>query len=240
MKKFFDTHRPIFEIGPKLYIYGKEALKMAIFADSLSEQYDVQIIFSAQYVDIPAISHSTKNIYVFSQHIDPVYPGRGMGAILPEAIRESGAVGTILNHAEKKLSLHELYCTIQRCKQVGLISLVCADSIPECIASLHLGADMILKESESMIDSGKSCPDREIQNVAAALCKHKKELIILHGAGIKDEYDIYDIIFSGAVATGCTSAIFKSKDPYASMERCIAATRQAWDDKQKRKAVTNN
>lgn len=232
MRRNLSMEYPIFEIGPKLYVHGEDAVNMAVFADSLAERYDVRIIFSAQYVDIPAISKATKNIYVFSQHVDGVYPGRGIGAVLPEAVKNAGASGTILNHAEKKMTLNELSRAISRCKEVGLTSLVCADSLAECIAVTYLGADIILKESEDMIGGEKSCAHRKISSDENEIRKHRKDIVVLHGAGIKNEKDIYDIILSGATATGSTSAIFKSEKPLDAMERCVAAVRQAWDDRQ--------
>jgi len=36
--------------------------------------------------------------------IDSLKVGRGIGSVLPEAIKETGALGTLLNHAEKKLT----------------------------------------------------------------------------------------------------------------------------------------
>jgi triosephosphate isomerase len=51
---------PFFEIGPKAYLFGKELLKIAKRADEVSEKYDIQIIFTPQYVDIPIIASKTK------------------------------------------------------------------------------------------------------------------------------------------------------------------------------------
>lgn len=231
MKRRLCMNYPVFEVGPKLYVHGKQALEIAQFADSLVDRYDVQIIFSAQYMDIPVISGATKNIHVFAQHVDDVQQGRGVGAILPEAVKDAGAAGTLLNHAEKKLTLNSLYHTIQRCKEIGLISLVCADSLAECIASVNLGADAILKESEDMIGGEKSLISRNISEDECEIRKYREDIMILHGAGIKDENDIYNIIYAGATATGATSAIFAKADPFSALERSIAAVRQAWDDR---------
>ena len=233
MKRKLCIDYPIFEVGPKLYVYGERALEIARFADSLVERYDVQIIFSAQCMDISTIARETKKIHVFAQHVDAVRHGRGVGAILPEAIRDAGAEGTILNHAEKKLTLNTLYHTIQRCKEVGLMSLVCADSLPECIAAVNLGADIVLKECEDMIGRGESLASRNVSKDESEIRKHREDIVILHGAGIKDESDIYNIIYAGATATGATSAIFASEDPFLALERSIAAVRQAWDDRRK-------
>ena len=82
----FRIRKPFFEIGPKTYIYGKKALELAVAADRASRKYQVDIIFSAQYTDIRPIAEATSRIKVFAQHMDPVYPGKGIGAVLPEAL----------------------------------------------------------------------------------------------------------------------------------------------------------
>ena len=51
MKREQRIQKPFFEIGPKLYLYGRAAVELAEAADRLSVQYGVDIIFSAQYTD---------------------------------------------------------------------------------------------------------------------------------------------------------------------------------------------
>ncbi|MDC9589522.1 triose-phosphate isomerase [Xenorhabdus sp. XENO-10] len=135
MTSDFEINKPFFEIGPKVYLFGKDAIALAIGADKLCEKYGVDIIFSAQYTDIAPISSATKYIKVFAQHIDPIYPGRGVGAVLPEAIKAAGAVGVLLNHTEKPLTRETLAQSIKRADEVGLATLVCAgsrhNSLPE-------------------------------------------------------------------------------------------------------------
>ncbi|NHB98712.1 hypothetical protein [Photorhabdus stackebrandtii] len=77
MKRVFEISKPFFEMSPKAYLFEKDAMALAVEADKLCEKYGVDIIFSAQYTDIAPISSATKNIKVFAQHIDPIYPGKG-------------------------------------------------------------------------------------------------------------------------------------------------------------------
>jgi triosephosphate isomerase len=68
-------------------MWGIRSLALALQADRISEQYNIPIIYSAQSTDISVIAERVKNILVFAQHIDPVSPGRGIGAVLPEAVK---------------------------------------------------------------------------------------------------------------------------------------------------------
>ncbi|MDB6374672.1 triose-phosphate isomerase [Photorhabdus bodei] len=231
MKRVFEISKPFFEIGPKAYLFGKDAITLAVEADKLCEKYGVDIIFSAQYTDIAPISSATKNIKVFAQHIDPLYPGKGVGAVLPEAVKTAGAVGVLLNHTEKPLTLETLTQTIKRADEVGLATLVCAGNCEEAAAIACLNPNMILAESPALIGKGRRNQQdmREIEKINRAIHQVNPDVLILHGAGITDENDVYRIIKAGADATGSTSGIIKAKDPIKMMEKMIAAVAAAWE-----------
>lgn len=233
MKREQRIQKPFFEIGPKLYLYGRAAVELAEAADRMSVQYGVDIIFSAQYTDLEPIARKTSHIHLFAQHMDPVSPGRGIGAVLPEAIKEAGAEGVLLNHAEKPLSLGDLNRCIQRAKEVGLLTLVCAGDVREAAAAACLEPDIILAESPALIGKGARGPQdtEEIHRINEAVRRIDPEMPVLHGAGISDEKDVYEIIRAGADATGSTSGILKAENPEEMMERMIAAAAKAWKER---------
>src|SRR4030042_5433434 len=108
MYRGLEITPPFFEIGLKAYLYGKDALSLARHADKVSRKYDVQMIITPQYVDIPILAREMKNILVFAQHMDSLEVGRGVGSVLPEALKAAGAVGGLLNHAGKRVLPGEL------------------------------------------------------------------------------------------------------------------------------------
>jgi triosephosphate isomerase len=222
---------PFFEIGPKAYLYGGALLKLARHADKLSVQYDVRIIFTPQCVDIPLLAGATKHILVFAQHMDSLRVGRGIGSVLPEAIKEAGAIGTMLNHAEKKLSMAEIERTIQRADEVGLATLVCADDAEEAVQIAKMGPNVILAETPSSIGSGRPGSNtREIQRVNQLVAQIDPNIQVLHGGGISTANDVYNVIKSGADATGCTSGVVLAENPLNKLEEMIGAMRKAWDE----------
>lgn len=226
----FSIKKPFFEIGPKTYIYGKDALELAMAADRAGETYGVDIIFTAQYTDIRTIASSVRHIKVFAQHMDGIYPGKGVGAVLPEALKEAGAAGVLLNHAEMPLTLAELSKTIGRAREAGLATLVCAGTPQEGAAVAALGPDIILAESPALIGKGARGPEdmEEIARINGAVHRVAPGMLILHGAGISDEKDVFEIIKAGADATGSTSGIMKAEHPIEMMEKMIAAAANAW------------
>lgn len=234
MYRDFKISPPFFEIGPKAYIYGEDVLKLAKHADRLTAKYNVQIIFTPQYVDIPLVVQGTKNLLVFAQHMDFLPVGRGVGSVLPEAVHSAGAKGVLLNHAEKKLSLDVLECTIRRADQVGLASMACADNINEAavIASMH--PNIIIAESPDQIGTGKRAEnDRQtIAEINKAVWAIDPEIRVLHGAGINCGQDVYNVISAGAQAVGSSSGILKSDNPFSMLDEMISSVRAAWDNTQ--------
>lgn len=222
---------PFFEIGPKAYLYGKEVLILAKFADELCVKYNVQIIFTPQCVDIPLLARETKNLLIFAQHMDSLNIGRGVGSVLPEAVKAAGAVGVLLNHVEKPLPFETIQRTIQRADEVGLASMVCAGSLEEVEFVAKMNPNILLAESPDLIGAGKRGTDDQeaIRKINALVWAINPEILVLHGAGISCGRDVYEIIALGAQATGSTSGIIKAKDPFAMLEEMIRSVREAWN-----------
>lgn len=229
----FRIRKPFFELGPKVYLYGDTALDLAMRADELCGRFPVDIIFSAQYTDIAPIAARVKRLKVFAQHMDPVEPGRGIGAVLPEALHHAGAQGVLLNHAERPLTLTALAATIRRAAQVGLATLACAGDAGESATVACLGPDIVLAESPALIGAGKRGADdaQEIARINAAVRRIAADIPVLHGAGISDAQDVYQVIRAGADATGSTSGVLKAPDPGRMLAEMIEAMWQAYNER---------
>jgi len=223
---------PFFEIGPKAYLYGKEVLKLARHADNVGKTYAVQVIITPQYVDIPILARELENVLVFAQHMDPLEVGRGVGSVLPEALKAAGAVGVLLNHAERRLSKDELERTIKRADDVGLVSMACADTLQDAAVIARMGPNIIIAESPALIGGGKrDAHDRmAIGRINEAVREINPAIRVLHGAGISSGRDVYDVIAAGAQGTGSTSGIILAGDPFAMLEEMLCSVRKAWDD----------
>ncbi len=222
---------PLFEVGPKAYAWGREMLDLARHAAELGERWSVRIIVTPQHVDLPVIASEVPGVLVFAQHMDALRPGRGVGSVLPEAVRAAGAAGVLLNHAERRLTRRELTRTMHRATEVGLATMVCADDAADAAEIARLGPDVIIVESPELIGAG-SPADGERASVARvdeAIRRVDPEIRILHGAGIGSARDVYDVIAAGAQGTGSSSAIFTAPDPHAMLAAMVRAVREAWD-----------
>lgn len=233
MYKGLTIQPPFFEIGPKAYLFGEEMLKLAKLADVASEKYDVRIIVTPQPSDIYLLAKETKNILIFAQHMDAIEVGRGQGAILPEALKAAGAVGVMLNHAEKPITLAELSKAVKRADEVGLATIVCADSLKEAEAVALFNPNIIVAEPTELIGTGQTSDEEYVRATTSAIKKVNPAIQVLQAAGIKSGKDVYNVIKAGADATGTTSGIMKAEDPEAMLNEMISAVRRAWDERNK-------
>ena len=222
---------PFFEIGPKSYLYGQDVIDLAIAADKASEKYGVDIIFTTPIVEIARVKAATKHIHVFAPHMDPIVPGRGLADILPESLVAAGAEGVMLNHVEKPLDFDTLAKTIVRAEEVGLTTIVCADSMADASKIAALNPDIIVAEPSELIGTGVSVGPEYVEAATKCVKDVNADILVLTAAGIANGQDVYNTIIAGADATGSSSGIAKAPDRAAMVDEMIAAVRKAWDER---------
>ena len=216
-----EVRTPIILVNFKTYAEatGEKALKMAREAEKVSLETGICIGVAPQFTDISSIS-SEVEIPVFAQHIDPITPGSHTGHILPEAVREAGAVGTLINHSERRLKLADIDAAIKRARDVGLKTVVCTNNADVSASAAALKPDMIAVEPPELIGTGipvsKAKP--EVVTGTVELVKRvNPEVIILCGAGITSGGDVSAALRLGTEGVLVASGIVKAKNPYKVM-----------------------
>lgn len=222
---------PFFEVGPKAYLYGQDALELAQVAEEASLKSGVSVIYTPQLTDLALISRKVQHLYLCAQHMDALRPGKGQGSILPEAVRAAGATCVMLNHAEHPMTVAALRAAIDRAREVGLWSIACADSITEAQAVAAMSPDILVVEPSELIGTGVTSDEQLISASTRAVKEINPEIQVLQGAGISNADDVYRTIFAGADATGSSSAICKAADPAKMLREMLAAARQAYNDR---------
>ena len=221
---------PYFEVGPKAYLYGEGMLKLAKVIDKTAMKYDLDVIVTPQYTDIRLLADNTERILVFAQHMDYLPVGRGLGSVLPEAVKAAGAVGVMLNHAEKPLSMEEIEKTIKRADEVGLGTIVCADTIEDVKKIAKLEPNLIVAEPTDLIGTGHTSDSNYVLETIRIVNEINPDIMVLQSAGISNGRDVYNMMKLGAQAVGSTSGIIKAADPYAMVEEMLYNLRKAWDE----------
>ncbi|MEM5873166.1 MAG: triose-phosphate isomerase [Candidatus Aenigmatarchaeota archaeon] len=203
---------------------GKGALKVLEAAEKVAEEYNVEIAIAPQPTDIRLLSENSKRVKIFAQHIDPIKGGAYTGHILPEAVKDSGAVGTLINHSERQLTLVEIGELIEICKDLGLISVVCVtnDKLARTIA--YLDPDYIAIEPPELIGTGISVSKAKpeiIINSVKSIREINNKVKILVGAGISNGEDVKKAIELGANGVLVSSAVTKAKDFYEKIKELL-------------------
>ena len=207
---------PILLINFKAYKQssGKKAIKLAKVAEEVSKETGVTIIVAPQLTDIAPVAQAVE-IPVFAQHVDSVTPGAHTGHVTLEAIRDAGAVGTILNHSERRLRIDVIDEIVKRAKGLSLITTVCANTPEVSAAVAALNPNMIAIEPPELIGTGipvsKAKPE-VITSTVNLVKKVNPEVKILTGAGITTGDDVAAALRLGTVGVLVASGIVKAKD----------------------------
>ncbi|UCE57864.1 MAG: triose-phosphate isomerase [Candidatus Bathyarchaeota archaeon] len=195
---------------------GRNAVRLAEIAERISLETEVCIGLAPQFVDIVSIS-STVSIPVFAQHIDPIAAGSFTGHILPEAVREAGAIGTLINHSERRLKLVDIDTAVRRARESGLLSVVCASNAIVGSAAAAFNPNMIAVEPPELIGTGIPVSKAKPEIVSGTVDQVKRinpDVVILCGAGITRGEDVAAALRLGTEGILVASGIVKAKEPY--------------------------
>ena len=176
------------------------------------------------------VSEATTNIIVTAQHMDGIVPGRGMGHILPEGIKDAGAQAVVLNHAEYSLTLDQLDKAIKRANELELVTIVCCDSPAAAKAVAQLGPDMMICEPTSLIGTGSTSSDDYIHATNAAVKSVSEDILILQAAGVSTGDDVYKVVMEGAHGSGGTSGILNAPSRKGKIIEMLDALKRAKAD----------
>jgi len=232
MKRKIRT--PYFEVGTKNYVWGDKLLEYAKAADEAAEKYDIDVLFICPPIEVRRVAENTKNLFVFSTYMDTLRPGRGCADILPEGLKAAGAVGVMVNHCEKPMSLPQIKATIDRARELDMYVFACADTLDEAKAMAELHPDIINPEPSEIIGGGNGAsPMSYVRESIRVIKEIDPDIMVEQAAGITSGKEVYDFIMAGSEAAGAASGIMKAADPIAMIDEMIAATRRAADDLKK-------
>lgn len=229
--------KPIIIINFKAYetSIGDKALRLAKIHDVVSKGAGkgANIMIAVQNADIYRISQSV-SIPVLAQHADPVTFGSHTGSDLPEALKQNGADGTLINHSEDRADIDTIEATIKRCKQAGLKTIVCVENMDKAKRAARMDADYLAYEDPELIGSGvsvsKTRPDsvkkfgEMVEEANRAKQKgQRRRTVPLCGAGISSRQDIDKAIELGMGGVLLASAVTNAKDPKRELEDMAGA-----------------
>ena len=208
---------PIIIVNLKTYEqgYGADGFELCKIMEEISLEHNVNLAAAVSAIDLIDYSDNLK-IPIFAQHVDGVTYGSNTGSILPEAVKYSGAVGTLVNHAECQMSWEEIEKTINRCKELGLSTVLCTADLESSEKGSHLNPDMIAVEPPELIggDISVSTAKPEIISDTVEIVKEiNPDISVLCGAGVKNQEDVSKAITLGSEGILLASGVVKSSEP---------------------------
>jgi len=217
---------PFILLNYKTYLQGtgQGAVEIAKACRAVSEESGIEIAVAPQLPDIYRVA-SEVELPVFSQHLDGVGAGSFTGHVFGNCIKEAGAVGTLVNHSERRLTLAEIEASLKAAKESGLRTVVCTNNVLTTAAAAVLEPDYVAIEPPELIGTGipvsKADPE-VVSGSVEAVAALKPGVKVLCGAGISKGEDLKAALDLGSVGVLLASGIVKAKDPKAALEDLIS------------------
>jgi triosephosphate isomerase len=167
---------------------------------------------------------SIDGLEVWSQHLDPVGQGSHTGWLEPETAISRGATGTIINHAEHKVSLDHVRDLMAMLPE-GFPVCACAADVTEARALAKLGPTFIAVEPPELIGGDISVTTADptiVSDTVAAVKEVNPNVRVLCGAGVKNGQDVATAIALGAEGVLLASGVTKANDPQAVLEDLVS------------------
>jgi triosephosphate isomerase len=194
---------------------GNRGQLIAEAAEAVGEESGVRIGMAPVYTEIHPISHHFR-IPVFAQHIDGVPPGPFTGHVTAAAVRHAGAVGTLINHSERRLTLAEIEACVRAAREARLETVVCTNNDPTTAAASALGPDYVAIEPPELIGSGISVCTADpgiIRRSVEAARRVNPGVKVLTGAGIQSGECVRTALELGTSGVLLASSVVKAEDP---------------------------
>jgi triosephosphate isomerase len=203
---------------------GEGAVKIAQACRDVAEESGIDIAVAPQFCDIYRVS-SQVDVPVYAQHLDSVGAGSFTGHAFAQCIKDAGAVGTLINHSEYRLTLAGIDASVSKAKETGLTTIVCTNNVATSAAAAALGPDYVAVEPPELIGSGIPVSKADPQVVTGsvnAVTRVNPAVKVLCGAGISKGEDLLAALELGSVGVLLASGIVKAKDPRVALEDLVS------------------
>jgi triosephosphate isomerase len=218
--------KPLIIVNCKTYkeASGANAIKLAKICEHVALERKANIAIAVQAVDIARVVAAT-SIPVLAQHVDGVEFGAHTGAILPQALKDLGAAGSLINHSEWRIPLKNIDASIKMCDKVGLDVIACADTPENAKQIAALKPAFIAIEPPELIGGKISVsvakPEVIMETVHAVQMNKIKSVPVLCGAGIHTTQDVKRACELGSVGILLASGVVLAKDPEKALHALV-------------------
>ncbi len=198
--------------------FQRNALALLKAVESAAENTEHQLVFCPSTLDAGWMASERKKSkpLLFAQHADGSGFGAFTGSVPLSGLKQLGFEGTLLNHSEKKLPHATLKQTVEAARELGLKTVVCADSIDEARKVAAFSPWAVAIEPPELIGSGVSVSSAQpdlVKKGVEAIRSVNRNVLPLVGAGVSTRNDFQLSLKLGAEGVLLASAFAKSKNP---------------------------
>lgn len=208
----------LFIINLKNYleISGQRALMITKEAERVSQSLGTRIMISPPQPLLAWVAKNT-NLEIVSQHVDANQIGPSTGFTIPEMVKESGAIGSLINHSEHPIDIIYITEIIKKMRSLKLVSVVCAKNFDELTMIAKLEPDYIAIEPPELIGTKRSISTEKPSLISESfqyLDSNRIKSKLICGAGINTPEDVRIALDLGSDGILAASSIVKSDKWY--------------------------
>lgn len=190
---------------------GENALSLARIISKVASETGVEIIACPGEADLKEVIAIVGKAWV--QNVDFLERGKTTGWLPVEVAKEAGAEGTLLNHSEHKVERQVLQNTVTKCKEIGLKTLVFANSLEEAEFVATLAPDLIGYEAPELVGSRDTSVVMAKPDVIIDVIKAVTPVNVVVGAGIHNKDDVTKSLEFGAVGVALATDVVLAQNP---------------------------
>ena len=202
--------------------HGLSAENLAKIMENLESNARIVAVVSA--FDLSSVVNIAPNLEVWTQHLDPIQFGSNTGWLHPDTAIERGAKGTLINHAEHKVSIEHIAMLLDQVPEDFTVC-ACAADIEEAKSLAALRPTFVAVEPPELIGgdiSVTSADPKIVTGTVDAVRDISADVGILCGAGVKNGSDVSMALELGTSGVLLASGVTKSSNPLEALNDLIS------------------
>ena len=196
--------------------HGASAVSLARIMEGI--ETNARLVAAVSPLDLAQVVQAAPNLEVWCQHIDPIGFGSNTGWINPDTAIHWGATGTLINHAEHKVSLEHVAMLLDQVPEDFQVC-ACAADTEEARALAALVPTYVAVEPPELIGGDVSVTSADpgiVSRTADAVRETDERVGVLCGAGVKTGEDVEMAVELGTSGVLLASGVTKAADQESS------------------------
>ena len=202
--------------------HGASAVSLARTMEGI--ETNARLVAAVSPLDLAQVVQAAPNLEVWCQHIDPIGFGSNTGWINPDTAIHWGATGTLINHAEHKVSLEHVAMLLDQVPEDFQVC-ACAADTEEARALAALVPTYVAVEPPELIGGDVSVTSADpgiVSRTADAVRETDERVGVLCGAGVKTGADVEMAVELGTSGVLLASGVTKAADQEDSLKDLVS------------------